>query len=104
MCDDNTQMNNIGISGGLVLSVCLIPQIYKVIKTKKTEDISYIWQLMYIIGLILNLIYSLHYYLIPIYIPTIIELFFIIILTLLKCVYTRNKAIVHPTPDQVSSI
>ena len=90
MCDDNIQMNKLGIAGGLVLSVCLVPQIYHVIKTKKTDDISYIWQGMYIFGLILNLIYSFSYSLIPIYLPGMVELFFVIVLTILKIMYSTK--------------
>ena len=92
MCDDkNLTIDSIGISGGLVLSVCLIPQIIKVIQTHEVENISYSWQLMYIIGLSLHLTYALYYMLLPIYIPTCIELSFIILLTILKRVYTKKK-------------
>ena len=57
MCDTNQAVNNIGYIGGVVLSVCLIPQIYKVYKTKQVENISYLWQLLYIIGVCLHLYY-----------------------------------------------
>ena len=44
MCDNNNTANYIGYSGGIVLSICLIPQIFKVYKTKQVDNISYIWQ------------------------------------------------------------
>jgi MtN3 and saliva related transmembrane protein len=92
MCDDkNMTIDTIGISGGLLLSMCLIPQIIKVIQTREVENISYTWQFMYIIGLSLHLTYALYYMLLPIYIPTSIELSFIILLTILKCVNTKKK-------------
>jgi MtN3 and saliva related transmembrane protein len=90
MCDvDNDIVNIMGYSGGIILSVCLFPQILKIIKTKEVKNISYIWQLMYIIGLCLNFVYSFHYNLLPIYIPCIIELLFIVFLTFLKFIYSN---------------
>ena len=90
MCETNNYIVNImGYSGGIILSVCLFPQILKIIKTKEVENISYIWQFMYIIGLGLNFIYSFYYKLLPIYIPCIIELLFIIFLTFLKFIYSN---------------
>ena len=79
MCDNNDFVtDSIGYSGGIILSICLIPQIYATYKTKHVENISYLWQLMYISGIILHLYYSIYYNLLPIYIPTIIELCLII--------------------------
>ena len=37
MCDTNTIVDSIGYSGGVVLSVCLIPQIYTIYKSKKLK-------------------------------------------------------------------
>ena len=37
MCDTNTVFDSIGYSGGIVLSVCLIPQIYTIYKSKEVE-------------------------------------------------------------------
>ena len=90
MCDTNQTVNNIGYIGGIVLSVCLIPQIYKVYKTKQVENISYLWQILYIIGICLHLYYGTYYNLAPIYIPTIIELIFILILLILKIIYSKK--------------
>ena len=91
MCDNNKTANNIGYIGGIVLSVCLIPQIYRVYKTKQVENISYLWQILYIIGICLHLYYGVYYNLLPIYIPTIIELFFILLLLILKIIYTKRQ-------------
>ena len=55
MCDDDNVVNSIGYSGGILLSLCLIPQIYKIIKTKHVDNISYLWQILYIIGISLHL-------------------------------------------------
>ena len=90
MCDsNNSSVNYVGYAGGIILSICLIPQIYQVVKTKKVDNISYLWQFLYILGICLHLYYSVYYNLLPIFIPTIIELFFIIILFGLKIYYSR---------------
>ena len=51
MCDRNSTVDCIGYSAGIILSVCLIPQIYKIYKTKQVENISYSWQILYILGI-----------------------------------------------------
>jgi uncharacterized protein with PQ loop repeat len=90
MCDSNNlSVNYIGYAGGIILSICLIPQIYKIIKTKKVDNISYMWQFLYIIGICLHLYYGVYYDLLPIYIPSIIELIFIFVLLGLKIYYSR---------------
>lgn len=74
----------IGFIGGLTLSTCLIPQIYKTYKTKNADSISLTWQSLYIIGLTCSNIYVYHYKLLPLLIPSTIEMFFIISLFLMK--------------------
>jgi MtN3 and saliva related transmembrane protein len=76
---------------GILLSICLLPQIYKIYKTKQVENISYLWQILYIIGIIMHLYYGIYYNLLPIYIPTIIELILILIMILLKLIYSKNN-------------
>ena len=46
----------IGLFGGIFLGICLMPQVYRTIKTNSTKDISLIWQILYLIGL--SLIYT----------------------------------------------
>ena len=77
--------------GGCMLSVCLTPQIYKIYKTKDVENISYLWQSLYLLGLIPHMAYGLYYDLIPIYVPAIIEIFFLLILIYLKCLYRKKN-------------
>lgn len=91
MCDSNITVDAIGYSGGIVLSICLIPQIYKIYETKHVENISYTWQFLYILGISLHLYYGIYYNLLPIFIPTIIELLLIILLVILKIKYTNNN-------------
>ena len=81
----------IGYTGGGILAVCLIPQIYQILKTKHVENISYIWQIMYLVGVASHLYYSIYYNLLPIYIPSILELLLILILFGLKIKYQKNE-------------
>tara|TARA_B100000123_G_C25687962_1_gene409459 strand:- start:564 stop:854 length:291 start_codon:yes stop_codon:yes gene_type:complete len=93
MCDtkDNYTVDIIGYAGGIILSICLAPQIYKIIKTKEVENISYLWQFMYILGIIAHLYYGIYYNLLPIYVPSIVELCLIIILFILKVKYQKEE-------------
>ena len=92
MCDNhdkNYKIDIVGYSGGIVLGICLIPQIYKTYKSKDVENISYLWQILHIVGVSLHLYYSLYYNLLPILIPTIVELVLIIILFIMKIYYSK---------------
>ena len=73
-----------GYSAGILFASSLIPQVYKSFKTKELDDISIIWQFVFILGLLLGIIYSYHHNLKPIYICSFIELLLMIILLLLK--------------------
>ena len=91
MCDRNLAVDSIGYSAGIILSLCLIPQIYKIYKTKHVENISYSWQILYILGISLHLYYGVYYDLLPIYIPTIIELILIIMLFIMTIFYSKRE-------------
>ena len=92
MCDDkNYVVDTLGYAGGFVLSVCLLPQIYKTLKTWEVEHISYLWQILYIIGLGFHLYYSIYYYLLPILIPTAIELCLILFLFGVKIYISKTQ-------------
>ena len=74
MCDNNNKLvNGLGYAGGIVLSICLFPQILKVMKTREVSNISYVWQFMYIFGLSLHFVYGIYYDLLPIYIPVLLN-------------------------------
>ena len=87
----------IGYIGGFILSLCLTPQIIKALKTNSTEDISFIWQAMYIIGLSGTVTYTWLEGVLPVAIRVSVELTFMCIITLIKFKYDiihkkcRNK-------------
>ncbi|CAM9829180.1 unnamed protein product, partial [Ectocarpus sp. 4 AP-2014] len=53
--------NVVGFVGGVVLASSLLPQIYLAHKRRSTADISYLWQAVYILGLIHLLIFYAHF-------------------------------------------
>lgn len=82
--------------GGFVISLSLIPQIYHTHKSKKVDDISYMWQGCYITGISLSLAYEFYYNLWMMYIPTSFEAFCIIVLTCMK--YRYSKIVPEKSP------
>tara|TARA_B100000315_G_scaffold167949_1_gene156462 strand:+ start:991 stop:1368 length:378 start_codon:yes stop_codon:yes gene_type:complete len=80
-----------GYLGGLILTLCLVPQIMKTYKTKKADDISTVWEYLYFIGVTFYIIYAIDKDLPPVYIPAFLELIFIIILFYLKRKYDREN-------------
>ena len=81
----------IALFGGLLLSICLVPQIYITYKTKDVSSISIHWQILYILGLTSTDIYAFYYTLLPILIPGTLELLLIIILTGMKLYYNNHE-------------
>ena len=57
----------------------------------EVENISYLWQIMYLTGICFHLYYGIKYNLLPIFIPTIIELCLILVLFCLKIIYQKNR-------------
>tara|TARA_Y100000590_G_scaffold443622_1_gene573290 strand:+ start:887 stop:1246 length:360 start_codon:yes stop_codon:yes gene_type:complete len=82
-----------GYLGGLILTLCLVPQIMKTYKTKKADDISTVWEYLYFIGVTFYIIYAIDKDLPPVYIPAFLELIFIGILFYLKRKYDRENKI-----------
>ena len=80
-----------GYVAGIFYASSFIPQLYKSYKTKCLDDVSYAWQFIFIIALILSIIYSLHYNLIPIYLTSCIELIMMLLLIFMKYKYSDTK-------------
>jgi len=80
-----------GYISGFLFAFSLIPQIYKSCKTKKLNDISYCWLIIFLIGMILLLIYSYHENLKPVFIPASFEGSFMVILLFMKIYYHKEN-------------
>ena len=79
-----------GYISGFLFAGSLIPQLYKSCKTKKLDDISYYWQLTFLSGMVLNLMYSYHENLMPVFIPAAFEASFMSILFVMKLYYHNS--------------
>ena len=77
----------IGYIGGSILSICLIPQIVKIIKTKSAKDISYVWQVTCLVGLIFIQTHNVLKNILPLVIPGSLEILCYVITLLLKIYY-----------------
>ncbi len=78
-----------GFTGGIILGLCLFPQLYKTYKTKSTKNISYSWTFLYGFGMFMMLLYGLYFQLWPAFIPGLIEFFMIFLLVSLKYKYEK---------------
>ena len=76
-----------GYGAGFLFAASLTPQIYKSCKTKDMADISYGWQILLIIALLMSLVYSLHKDLLPVFISSAVELVFMLTLLVMKIMY-----------------
>ena len=80
----------VGIAGGIIISASLLPQVYKTYATKSAKDISFYYQIIYIVGCTLTNSYAISEGLWPVYIPCLFEEALIITLTCMKFAYDRT--------------
>jgi MtN3 and saliva related transmembrane protein len=80
----------LGYTGGIILSVQMIPQIFKIIKTKSTKDISTGFLILNVCGLTLMSAYGFIRNDLPLCIPTSLSLFMTSIVLFLQILYLRN--------------
>ena len=56
---DNNSKQIIGYTGGTLLNITFIPQIYRTYKTKQTDDISLVFMILQVITSVLYVVYAL---------------------------------------------
>ena len=78
-----------GYTAGVLFASGFIPQVYKSYRTKNMDDISYAWQFIFLTGVILGIIYSVHKNLPPIYLCSSVELVFMLTLICMKVYYEK---------------
>lgn len=89
----------IGYVGGVVLAVSLVPQLVKSFRDRSTSDLSYTWQIVYIIGLWLNFAYFILVGAVAAWITLIFEILFAHLLFGLKMYLDGCKDCNKQTPD-----
>jgi MtN3 and saliva related transmembrane protein len=77
----------IGYAAGICTASSLIPQVYKSWKTKSTRDISFLWNLILMIGLTLWVIYGYSKESLPILIFAGLEMLMTFSMLILKIKY-----------------
>ncbi|KAJ3363430.1 hypothetical protein GGF31_000967 [Allomyces arbusculus] len=87
-----TEVEAIGYVGGVVLALCLAPQIVQVVRTESAEDISYAWQFLYLVGLAITLAYLVLVDAVAGYVSVIVEIALLLVLVACKWYYDRKRA------------
>ena len=87
MSDMQSKMDFVGVVGGMIISLSLVPQLYKTYRMKNATNISYTYQTIYIVGCTMINIYALYTRIWIIYVPCLVEQVLIVTLTLMKVRY-----------------
>jgi uncharacterized protein with PQ loop repeat len=82
----------LGIFGGVVLSICTIPQLWLMWKKRSAKDLSYLWMWMYLVGLSSTLAYLIVQNAYAAYIPASFEVFITIVMLISKFILDRENA------------
>lgn len=77
----------LGFLGSLLLAASLVPQMMKLYKTKSAKDISLSYQISYVLGLSMIVVYGFGRSLWPVYIPATIELCAVLVVFSMKLYY-----------------
>lgn len=83
-------MDSIQLTGyiaGFVIAFSLTPQVWKAWKTKSTSDISLLWNLILIFGLLLYFIYGIGIRQMPIIVMNTVEILLAVSLVVAKLIY-----------------
>ena len=81
----------IGIAAGTFTAVSLLPQLIKLVKEKKAEDISLFYLVILLCGLVLWIIYGVRKEDLPIIITNAVSLAINVIVLFLGAKYKNNK-------------
>jgi MtN3 and saliva related transmembrane protein len=80
-----------GYFGGFLIAIALAPQLIKTWKTKSAKDLSLIWTIISLFGLIFYGIYAALNAIYPLLTFAVIESIMVVILVLLKIHYDRKR-------------
>ena len=77
----------VGYAAGFIMSIALLPQLMKALRTKSTKDISILWTLVVMAGLSLWILYAISNRIMPLLIFAAVEFIMIALLFSLKIKY-----------------
>lgn len=86
-----TNIEIIGLVGSSIISIAFIPQSYKAIKTKQTNDISFIFIGLNLTASSLMLVYGISTKIIPIIISNTSVFINNLIIAIIKLIYLTKK-------------
>ena len=84
---NNLLITSIGLLGASLTTFSSLPQVIKIIKTKRTKDISLITYLMLTIGVLSWLLYGVFITDIPLILANLVSIIFILIILIFKIKY-----------------
>lgn len=90
----------LGYSGGILLSLQLIPQIFQIIKTRSAKDLSTCFLCINLVGLSCTCIFGILQDNPPLYIPLIFSITVTVLILLLKLYFEDIAANNTTTVDQ----
>lgn len=79
----------VGYAGGFLIALALLPQLIKTWRTKSAKDLSLLWTLVLLIGLLLYGIYATKSRVFPLLTFAVVESVMVIILISLKLKYDK---------------
>jgi uncharacterized protein with PQ loop repeat len=94
----------VGYFGGFLLSVQMIPQIFKVIKSHSAADLSYVYLSLNLIGLQCMAMYGIYQNEKPLYIPAGVSSLNTMMLVSLKMKYDNKVIVLHEDGDGVCQL
>ncbi len=79
------------LCGGALIAIALLPQLIKTWKTKSTKDISYLWTLMLLAGLLLYILFAIKNSIGPLMVFASVEAVMTITLICFKIKYDKIR-------------
>ena len=77
----------VGYLAGFLIAISLSPQLIKTWRTKSTKDISILWTLIVMFGLLLWAVYAISNKILPLFIFASIEFLMMLSLFVMKLIY-----------------
>lgn len=85
-------METIGFVGGLITSLGGVPQIYKIIQTRQTKDLSWVMLCSWFVGLSMTTVYAFSIRAVPICVNCVVSLINTCTISSLKIFYENYAA------------
>mmetsp|Transcript_29492 Transcript_29492/g.64432 ORF Transcript_29492/g.64432 Transcript_29492/m.64432 type:complete len:125 (-) Transcript_29492:74-448(-) len=90
MATTSNLIEAVGLVGGFTLSSMMVPQVWKVCKTKSAKDLSWIFLAQYFVGLTMLIVYTILHGLWSLYVPMLFEISMLTSQIVMKYVYDRK--------------